>query len=87
VLDSLVYLDDVLVICENEHGVLCEIGGRPTFVGKLQLALDAQLPPAGARGTIAITRMAAQDLGLMPPALIAHHGFGPGRTRRQRSGA
>jgi hypothetical protein len=79
-LDSLVYLTDVLVIRETDHGVFCEIDGRLTFLGKLQLALNTTLPPAGERGTIAITRMAAQDLDLVRPTLFAH-GHGPTRTR------
>jgi hypothetical protein len=86
VLDSLVYLNDVLVVRETENGVFCEIDGRPTFLGKLQLALGTKLPPVGERGTIAITRMAAQDLGLVLPALFAHAGLGPRRTRRAPSG-
>ena len=85
-LDSLVYLNDVLVVRETEHGVFCEIEGRPTFLGKLQLALGTTPPRVGTRGAIAITRMAAQDLGLVPPALVAHAGFGARRTRRARSG-
>ena len=85
-LDSLVYVEEVLVVRETENGVFCEIDGRPTFLGKLQLALDTKLPPVGERGTIAITRMAAQDLGLVRSALFAHAGHGSQRTRRPRSG-
>ena len=86
-LDSLVYLNNVLIVRETEHGVFCEIEGRPTFLGKLQLALGTTLPLVGERGPIAITRMAAQDLGLVQPTLTAHTGFGPRRTRRARPGA
>jgi hypothetical protein len=31
------------VVRETEHGVFCEIDGRPTFLGKLQLALGITL--------------------------------------------
>ncbi len=81
-LDSLVYLDDVLVLRESEHGVFCEIDGRPTFIGKFELALDNKLPPVGERGMIAITRRAAQGLGVMRPSHFAHTGHEPRRTYR-----
>jgi len=57
-------LDDVLVIRQSDLGWLCDIGGRPTFLGRLQVPPGFSMPPEGQRGTIALTMVAATDLGL-----------------------
>ena len=63
-LDSIVTVPDVLVIHETALGVLCEVSGRPTFVGRLQLAIGAMVPHPGERGPLTLTRAAARELGL-----------------------
>jgi hypothetical protein len=57
-------VDDVLVVRELDLGWLCEIAGKPCFVGKLQVARGARMPSEGKRGPMKITASALQDLGL-----------------------
>jgi hypothetical protein len=61
-------LDDVLVSRQSDLGWLCEIAGRRTFIGKLQVPAGFQMPSEGQRGTIALTMMAAVDLGFVRAA-------------------
>jgi hypothetical protein len=58
------FVDDVLVIRKLEFGWLCEIAGRPRFVGTFQVVPGARMPPEGKRGPVHITATALQDLGL-----------------------
>jgi hypothetical protein len=57
-------VDDVLVIRNLELGWLCEIAGRPHFVGKLQIVPGTRMPTEGKRGPMKITTSAVQSLGL-----------------------
>ena len=43
---------DVFVVREMELGWLCEIAGRPTFLGKLQLPADTCMPAERTRGQV-----------------------------------
>jgi hypothetical protein len=61
---NVIVVHDVLIVRQLELGWLCEIEGRPAFLGKLQVAPGTSLPGEGRRGTIMITVTAAADLGL-----------------------
>ena len=56
-------VDDVHVIRKLELGWLCEIEGKPCFVGKLQVVPGSSMPPEGKRGPMNIIASALQDLG------------------------
>jgi hypothetical protein len=56
---------DVLVVKQTELGWLCEIHGRPTHLGTLQISPGTMMPREGERGRIYVTEAAAYDLGLM----------------------
>jgi hypothetical protein len=55
---------EVLVVRQMDMGWLCEIEGRPAFLGQLQIAPGTRMPSEGTRGQVAITIAAAADLGL-----------------------
>lgn len=55
---------DVFVVREMELGWLCEIAGRPTFLGKLQLPADTCMPAERTRGQVGFPFAVATELGL-----------------------
>ena len=61
---NVIVVHDVLIVRQLEMGWLCEIEGRPAFLGKLQVVPGARMPLEGHRGTVTITVGAAADLGL-----------------------
>jgi hypothetical protein len=61
---NVVVVEDVLIVRQLEMGWLCEIEGRPAFLGKLQVVPGTRMPPEGRRGVVTITVGAAADLGL-----------------------
>ena len=61
---NVIIVNDVLIVRQLEMGWLCEIEGRPAFLGKLQVAPGTRLPTEGRRGPVSITIGAAADLGL-----------------------
>ena len=58
-------LVDVLVVRELELGWLCEIAGRPTFLGKLQVPPGAHMPPERQRGVVGFPVATSMELGIM----------------------
>jgi hypothetical protein len=56
---------DVLVVRALERGWLCEIAGRPTFVGKLQMPPNARMPAERERGPVGFPVAVATELGLL----------------------
>jgi hypothetical protein len=61
---NVIVVDDVLIVRRLEMGWLCEIEGRPAFLGKLQIVPGTRMPSEGRRGSVTITIAAAADLGL-----------------------
>ena len=55
---------DVFVVREMELGWLCEIAGRPTFLGKLQMPADTRMPAERTRGRVGFPFAVATELGL-----------------------
>ncbi len=66
---SLVILDDVLVVRRTDNGWFCDVPKYPhvRFIGVLQVALATPMPSEGSRGRVVLTASAASDLGLAPP--------------------
>ena len=60
----LIYVN-VFVVRQLELGWLCEIAGRPTFLGKLQVPPGTHMPAERQRGTIGFSVAVAQALGIM----------------------
>lgn len=56
---------EILVVRELELGWLCEIAGRPTFVGRLQLPPGSHMPPERQRGSVRMPVAMAMELGLL----------------------
>ena len=57
-------VDDVHVIRKLDLGWLCEIEGKPRFVGKRQVVPGSSMPPEGKRGPMNVVASALQDLRL-----------------------
>jgi hypothetical protein len=57
---------DVYVVREMELGWLCEIAGRPTFLGRLQMPPDTRMPAERTRGKVGFPFAIVTELGLMP---------------------
>jgi len=53
---------DVLVLIRREGGWVCEIAGRPVWIGELHIEPGTEVPAAGTRGPITIATFAVENV-------------------------
>ncbi len=54
--------EDVLILVRRDGGWVCEVRGRPVWVGELQIEPGSHVPVAGTRGPLMIAAFAVDAL-------------------------
>jgi hypothetical protein len=54
--------DDVLVLTRRDGGWVCDFGGRPVWIGELQIEPGTLVPLPGTRGSVTIAAFAVEAL-------------------------